>query len=377
MIERIYLDHNATTGLDEKVVESMLKELTSLPANPSSLHWFGRKAKAKLENARETIAHYLDVKPQEILFTSGGTESMNFLIRSCFKNSFQGHILSSNVEHACVYETLLDLKGKGVDVEFLPAGLKCTITPQQIQEALRPSTRLIVLSYVNSETGVKSDVEAIAKIAAQANVPFFVDAVALLGKEKVVIPSGVSAMGFSGHKLHGPKGTGFVFLRSRKNCYPSLTGGPQEFHLRAGTENLAGIVGLAKAVELLFSLLTEATERMTQLRDQLETELIQKAAPVVVNGHHIRVCNTTNLSFPQVKGEDLLIALDMAGIAASHGSACSSGAMEPSRVLTQMGLPPAITQSAIRFSLGRHTSQEEINHAIQIITKTVASLRKR
>ncbi len=270
---------------------------------------------------------------------------------------------------------LTSLSAFGTDVSFLPAGLLGAIHPDDVHAALRPDTRLIVLSAVNSETGIKTDIEAIAAIAHLANVPFIVDGVALLGKELFTIPQGVSAMGFSGHKLHGPKGTGCAFIRSSFKPHPLLTGGDQEFGMRAGTENLPGIVGMAKAVELLRTELPTATHHMALLRDRLESGLLVHANPVIVNGMGPRIANTCNLSFPEAHGEDLLIALDMAGIAVSHGSACTSGALEPSRVLTNMGIPHHIARSAIRFSLSRFTTEEEIDTCIEVVSSIVKRLR--
>lgn len=375
MKNKIYLDNNATTGIDARVLEAMLPEFASTPSNPSSIHFFGQEAKIRLQNSRETIASFLNVKPHEVLFTSGGTESMNMLIRGAFRKDISGHVITSDVEHSCVDRTLKSLQEKGLEVTFLPAGLFGAVSADQIKAAIQPNTRLIILTAVNNETGIKHDTDAIAQVAQEAGVPFIVDGVSWIGKEPITIPSGIAAIGFSGHKFHAPKGIGFVFVRSWLKLAPLLTGGEQEYHMRAGTENLPGIVGLAKAVELLKTELPDATHRMAMLRDKLEAGLIQKADPVIVNGAGPRVCNTCNLSFPNTQGEDLLIALDMAGIAASHGSACSSGALEPSRVLTNMGLPPQIAKSAIRFSLSRNTTMEEIDQTIEIVSEIVRRLR--
>ncbi|MBI2810757.1 MAG: cysteine desulfurase [Candidatus Melainabacteria bacterium] len=373
MMKRIYLDNNATTGLDPRVLEAMLPELASTPNNPSSIHYFGQEAKIRLQKARETIAAFFKVKPHEVLFTSGGTESMNLLLRGL---PCSGHAITSNVEHSCVYKTLLDLQKKGLEVEFLPAGLLGAVTADQIKKAIRPDTRFIALTAASNETGVKHDLDAIGQIALDVNIPLIVDGVAWLGKELFTLHPGISGIGFSGHKVHGPKGTGIAIVRSSLKLTPLLTGGDQEYSMRAGTENLPGILGLAKAIELLKTELPEAGHRMALLRDRLEAGLLQKVNPVVVNGMGPRICNTTNLSFPGDQGEDLLIALDMAGIAASHGSACSSGALEPSRVLTQMGVPAQIAKSAIRFSLSRTTTVEEIDRAIEIVSEIVTRLRK-
>lgn len=375
MTVKIYLDSNSTTGIDPRVLEAMLPELSLTPANPSSIHSFGREAKNRLSKSRETIAAFLKVKSSEIIFTSCGTEAMNLLLRGFFPSDISGHAIASNVEHPCVYKTLLDLGQKGLDVSFLPAGLLGAVTPNAVKEAIRPNTRFITLTAVNNETGIKHDLEAVGQIALEAKIPLLIDGVALLGKELFTMHPGISGMGFSGHKIHGPKGIGFAFVRSNLKLTPLLTGGNQESSLRAGTENLPGIMGLAKAVEILNTELPSATERMAMLRDRLEAGLLVKASPVVVNGMGKRICNTCNLSFPKDLGEDLLIALDMAGIAVSHGSACSSGAMEPSRVLTNMGLPPQIAKSAIRFSVSRNTTIEEIDKAIDIVAEIADRLR--
>jgi len=379
MMSRVYLDSNATTGVDPRVREVMLSELSVEPSNPSSVHFFGQQAKKKLTAARETIASFLQVKPQEILFTSGGTEAMNMLIRGILDRTpeghVKGHVISTDVEHSSVYQTLCALQPKGCALSFLPAGLWGAVQPEAIQSALRRDTRLIVLSAVNNETGVKHDIAAIAAIAEHAGVPLVVDGVALLGKELFSIPLGVSGMGFSGHKFHGPKGVGFAFLRSGVKISPLLTGGDQEFKMRAGTENLIGIIGMAQAIALLRNALPQATHQMALLRDRLENGLIARVDPVIVNGMGPRIANTSNLSFPDLQGEDLLIALDMAGIAVSHGSACAAGALEPSRVLTHMGVPPPIARSALRFSLSRWTTEAEIDHCLDVLTAIIKRLR--
>jgi len=375
MSARIYLDNNATTGVDPCVLEAMRSELTAIPSNPSSSHYFGQQAKNRLQEARATIATFLHVKPHEILFTSSGTEGMNLLLRGAFPDKIQGHVISSNVEHPCVTNTLLDLQKKGLSVTFLPAGPRGALLPEQVQAAIRPDTRFITLSAVNSETGVKHDLNAIGEIALSAGIPLLVDGVAWLGKEEIVIHPGISGIAFSGHKIHGPKGVGFVYVRSSFKLSPLITGGGQEGQMRSGTENLPGIIGLCAAIELLKKGLSEAIDQMASLRNKLEAGLLSRAAPVVVNGTGPRICNTCNLSFPEGPGEDLLIALDMAGIAVSHGSACSSGALEPSRVLINMGIPHEIAKSAIRFSLSRNTTPEEIDRAIEVISCIASKLR--
>ncbi len=370
-MRRIYLDNNATTPLDPRVLESMLADLYSVPANPSSVHFFGQEARARLAQARETIAAYLQVKPQELIFTSGGTESLNLILRGFFDASPPGHILTTDIEHSCVYNTVKALEGRGNPATYLKTGFFGAAKAEDVKAALKPDTRLIVLSAVNSETGVKTDLEAVAQVAKEAEIPLIVDGVALLGKERFTIPAGVAAMGFSGHKLHAPKGIGLAFIRPQLKIRPLFTGGDQEYAKRAGTENLAGILGLSRAISLLKEILPEATLRMETLRNRLEDGLKHRLGNVLINGEGPRVCNTANLCFPGIDGETLLMHLDRAGIAVSHGSACASGALEPSRVLLNMGLPRERARSSLRFSLSRLTTPEEIDLCIDAISSII------
>ncbi len=373
-MKRIYLDNNATTLLAPEVLEAMLLDLAAGPGNPSSLHFFGQEARKKLLSARTTIASYFKIKPAEIVFTSGGTEGINMLLRGHVEKNPKGHIITSNVEHSCVYNTLKALEKKGVDVTYLKVGPYGAVKPEAVKEAITGHTGLIILGAVNNETGVKTDLEAIAKIAHAANIPFVVDGVALLGKETFSIPAGVSAMAFSGHKIHAPKGSGFVFLRSSYKIAPLITGGDQEFAKRAGTENLSGILGLAQAIELLKKN-TSAMGKIKILRDRFEKKLKENLGEIVINGTGPRIGNTSNISFTGIDGETLLIQLDKAGIAASHGSACASGALEPSRILLNMQIPKSQVKSSVRFTLSRFTTEEEIGDAVHIITELVKTLR--
>jgi cysteine desulfurase len=373
-MKRIYLDNNATTALDPRVFDAMLPALAALPANPSSVHAFGQAARAQLVRARESIAAYFRVKPHEMIFTSGGTESINHILRGTFASA-PGHLITSDLEHSSIYNTATLLEKCGCSVTYLKGGLRGGVIPEQIKDALRPNTKLIMLGAVNSETGVKTDIEAIGEIALQAGVPFAVDGVALLGKEPFNLTPGISAIAFSGHKLHAPKGIGLTILRPSFNPEPLITGGEQEHSKRAGTENLAGILGLAKAIALLNEELPTGTERMRQLRDRFEQELMQQLTDISIIGEGARVVNTSCLSFGGVEGETLLMKLDLAGLAASHGSACASGALEPSRVLRNMGLAREKAASALRFSLSRQTTSADIDDALTLIRHTVSSLR--
>jgi cysteine desulfurase len=383
MSQKIYLDNNATTALDPRVLQAMLMDLetnlqagtASLPLNPSSVHAFGRDARNHLTKARRSMATALGVRSSEILFTSGGTEALNMVMRGLFTPHFQGHIITSNVEHAAVYRTVEALQAYGCRATFLETGSWGAASVDAVREALQPDTRLIVLMAVNNETGVKTDIEAIAALAHERNIPFVVDGISLLGKEPFRVPEGVSAMCFSGHKFHAPKGVGFAVIRQHLKLAPLFTGGGQEYERRAGTENLAGILGLAEAVELLQEALPAATARMASLRDRLEQGLLSRLPDVSVNGEGPRVCNTTSLAFHGVEGESLLMNLDMCGIAVSHGSACSSGSLEPSRVLLNMGLARQQAASSLRFSLSRFTTQEEIDRCIEAVVSIVQQLR--
>lgn len=375
MKKRIYLDNNATTYLDPRVLKILINTLSNDMGNPSSMHSFGQESRRKLMKSRDIIASFLKVKANEIIFTSGGTESLNMVIRGLVGIQFHGHIISSSVEHSAVYATLKKMESCGCDVTFLSPGLWGAVTVDAVRKAIQPDTRFIVLMAANNETGVKTDIASIAALALEKGIPFIVDGVAILGKEFFSIPAGISAMCFSGHKLHAPKGIGFAFVRNGVSLDPLITGGDQEYNKRGGTENLPAIVSLAEAISILKTELPISTTNMAHLRDKLEQGLISQLSNVTINGEGPRVCNTTNLSFEGVEGESLLVNLDLEGIAVSHGSACASGSLEPSRILLNMGIPPKTAQSSVRFSLSRFTTEEEINHSIDIIVKVINRLR--
>lgn len=375
-MSKIYLDNNASTAIDPRVKSVILKSLESFFSNPSSSHTLGQETRNQISKARQAVASFLGVKQTEIVFSSGGTESLNMAIMGFFDGSYSGHIITSNVEHSSVYSPIKRLEKYGCETTFLNPGLHGGIKAEDVLKSLKPNTKLIALMAVNNETGVKSEINQIAEIAKTRQIPFVVDGVAWLGKELFNIPAGVTIMCFSGHKFHAPKGIGFSFIRQGTKLSPLILGGDQEFSKRGGTENVSGILGLAEAVSALKSELPQASEKMKSLRDYFETEIMVKLSDVTVNGEGPRVVNTSNLSFAGVDGESLLIALDMAGLAASHGSACASGSLEPSRILLNMGLSPEKARTSIRFSLSRFTTKEEIDQAIQIVIKTVNHLRK-
>ncbi len=359
----IYLDNNATTFLGPSVLAVMEPLLSGKVGNPSSIHRYGQAAKALLAKATKEVAAHFGVKTNEIIFTSGATEALNMVIKSAPKGS---HIITSSLEHIAVIESL---KFTECTVTYLdPEPGKGAITVEQIEHALRPETAMIVVMAANNETGVRTDIEVIASFAEQRGISLVVDGVAQLGKGEWSLPAGVSAACFSGHKIHAPTGVGVAIVRRSFKNDPLIVGGPQQHSMRGGTENLAGIVGFAKAL----SLLPKTGEAMAILRDRFEEGILSQLEGVQVHGSgEARIGNTSNIAFKGVDGESLLMQLDLAGVAASHGSACTSGTLEPSRVLLNMGIAPSVARGSLRFSLSRFTTQNEIERAIEIVVELV------
>lgn len=374
-MQRIYLDYNAATPVDPLVLNAYIQAIELDKGNPSSTHFHGQQSRRLLNESRQLIAQFFNVQPNELIFTSGGTESANILLHGVMQRHTQGHIITSLVEHACVYETIKELEKKGHAVTYLNPGMHGAVSKEAVEQAIRPDTRMITLMAVNNETGVKTDIEAIAKIAQLHGIPFVVDGVAWLGKEFFQIPVGVSAIFFSGHKIHAPKGVGMYICRSNVKLIPLLFGGDQEFKRRAGSENVAAIVSLAKAIQILKETQEQTIVHMQTLRNFFEQQLQAQLTGVHINGTGERICNTSNLSFDEVDGESLLMLLDQEGVSVSHGSACSSGALEPSRILLNMGISLSLARSSIRFSIGRTTTQQEIEKVIEILARLIIRLR--
>lgn len=363
----VYLDNNATTPLDPKVLQAMLLDLQGPPANPSSTHTLGQRAKQLLRASREKVARFFGVNPEEILFTSGGTEAINYFLRG-----IKGHVVSTKIEHSSIFKTLQ----KDFEVSYVPVGLWGAPTVEAIEQALLPETRAIVLSACNSETGVKIDLPRIAALAERKGIPLFIDAVAYIGKEPFILYPGITAVAISAHKFHGPKGVGALYLKTSCKLPSLLTGGAQEQMRRAGTENLAGILGLAEALQILSDTQAQISAHLLHLQTRLEAGLKEKIPGLCVHGQGPRICNTSNIAFSDVDGETLLMQLDLAGVAASHGSACNSGNVEPSRILTEMGISRKEARSSIRLSLSRMNTEGEVDCAIEKISQTVAKLRE-
>lgn len=367
----IYLDNNATTAMDSRVFERVLPLLSGPPVNPSSIHRYGQKAKALLTQATKEMASFFDVSSDELIFTSGATEALNMLI---YGLGTRGHVITSSLEHVAVLQPVQRLEKEGISVTYLdPLPNYGSISARQVEEALRPDTSLIVLLAANNETGIITDFEAIAALAEEVGVALVVDGVALLGKAPLTLPRGVSAICFSSHKIYGPLGVGVAVVRKKVKFDPLIVGGPQQQGRRGGTENLPGIVGLSHALSLLSD---DEISRINNLRNHFENGVVNSIDNVTILGKkEHRICNTSNIAFLDVDGETLLMTLDLAGVAVSHGSACSSGGLEPSRVLLNMGLSREAARSSIRFSLGRYTTKEEIDQALSIIIESVSRLR--
>ena len=376
---RAYLDYNSTTPVDPAVLAAMLPYLRENFGNASSIHSAGQGARAAVDRARESVAALIGAKSPEIVFTSGGTEADNLAILGVLAASTAArkHIITSAIEHHAVLNSCQSLEKQGIAVTFVPVGSDGIVDPDNIRRALRPETILIGVMHTNNELGTIQSIEEIGKIAAEAGVYFHCDAVQAAGKLPLEVNRlGVNLLSISAHKIYGPKGVGALFVRTGTPLEPQFHGGHHERDRRPGTENVPGIVGLGRAAELARQNLAADTERLTAYRDRLENALLAAIPSVRINGDRTRrVGNTTNLSFAGAGGEALLIALDLQGVAVSTGAACSSGAVEPSHVLLAAGLSPDEARSSLRFSLGRPTTAEEINHAIEVIPAVVERLR--
>jgi cysteine desulfurase len=376
-MRRIYMDANATTPLLPEVLEAMRPFFIESFGNASSIHQHGQHARAAVERAREQVAALLHCRPAEIVFTSGGTESDNTALFGVLHSG--DHIITSAIEHHAVLHTAEKMRARGVEVTFLPVSAGGAVDPMDVYRALKSNTKLISVMMANNETGVIQPVEQIGRIAAEAEVCFHTDAVQAAGKITIDVKAiGCHLLSLSGHKLHAPQGIGILYVRRGTRFEPLVFGGAHERQRRAGTENVAGIVGLGKAAEMALAALTDGTEdRITLMRDRLEQGLLARVEECGVNGAgQPRVPNTTNIHFDHLEGEALVIALDLKGLAVSGGSACSSGSTEPSHVLKAMGLPLARSRASLRFSLTRQNTEADIDTALELVPTAVARLRE-
>lgn len=371
-----YFDYAATTPLDPLVLESMLPYFTDTFANPSSLHSYGQKARRGLENAREQIATALHAKSKEIIFTSGATEAINQVIRMHAEQQGSGHIISSKLEHKAVLASCEYLESKGFNVTYLSPNKAGEITLEAVQEALQPDTFLLTLMLVNNETGVKTDIERITTLCHNMGIFVFCDAVQAFGFETLDVERlKVDALSLSAHKFYGPKGVGALYLKEGSSLNPFLLGGEQERGLRAGTHNVVNIVGMAEAATLAIARLPQDKLHLANLQTQFEQQVLQiedvsinaKAAP--------RSNKHSNLRVAGVDGETLLLSLDTLGVAVSAGSACAAGSLEPSHVLTAMGLSPKDAKASIRFSFGRDLTLKDINEGVSLLARAIERCR--
>ncbi len=380
-VKKIYLDYNATTPVHPEVLDAMLPYFKDFYGNPSSVHSFGQETRKAVEDAREKIAKFLGAEsPSEIVFTSCGTESNNFAIKGiAFANKDKNsHIITSAIEHHAVLEPCEYLSKKfGVDVTYLPVDKYGIVNPDDVKKSITDKTVLISIMYANNEVGTIQPIEEIGKIAKEKNIIFHTDAVQASGKIPIDVKKlNVDLLSISGHKLYAPKGSGVLYIKKGTKLHPLLHGGSHEKNKRAGTENVSYIVGLAKACEIASKNMKDENERMLKLRQKLEKGILEKIEYVQINGHIMkRLSNTSNISFNFIEGEGILMSLDMDGFAASTGSACTSGTLEPSHVLSAMGVPPEKAQGSVRFSLGHYTTEKDIEKLLEILPKIVERLR--
>lgn len=375
----IYMDNAATTSVRPEVLEAMMPYFTQHFGNASSIHTFGRGARRALENARKQVAAALGCEAREVYFTAGGSESDNWAIRCAVeaKASKGKHIITSAIEHHAVLHTCEYMEKQGYEVTYLPVDEYGLVSVESVKAAIRPDTVLITIMAANNEIGTLQPIAEIGKIAKENGILFHTDAVQAVGAVPIDVNAwNVDMLSLSGHKLHAPKGIGALYVRKGIRISNLIYGGAQERGLRAGTENLPGIVGLGKAIELAVAELPEYTERLTYLRDKLIKGILESIPDVQLNGHPtIRLPGNVNVSVRYVEGEALLMRLDLAGVAASSGSACTSGSLDPSHVLLAIGLPHEIAHGSLRLSLGNDTTEEEVDYVLEKLPGIVEALR--
>lgn len=381
---KVYLDNSATTAMAAEVIEAMLPYFSEEMGNAQSVHSFGQRAKAAVEKARREVAALINASPAEIVFVSGGTEADNLAVRGIAEaqRDYGRHIITTKIEHPAVLATCESLESAGCRVTYLPVSRSGLVNIGDVSQAISDDTVLISVMLANNETGTIQPIEAIAGLVAEArargldHLHFHTDAVQAVGKIPIDVNRlGVDLLSLSGHKIHGPKGIGALYVRKGTRLTKLLYGGHHERDRRAGTENVPGIVGLGRASELARTQLDERMNRMRELRDYLEQELVSRFPDIRVNGdRQQRVPNVSNVSFGGIDGESLLIALDLKGIAVSTGSACASGSLEPSHVLQALGLTRDEVRGSLRFSLGAYTTREEIDYAVSVLAETVTRL---
>lgn len=376
---RVYLDNNATTKMDPKVLEAMMPFLTEEYGNAFSMHLFGKETGIAVSEARENIATLLKVKPEEIIFTASGTESDNIAVRGvakAYKNR-GNHIITSSIEHPAIKNTFKDLEQDGYKVTFIPVDSNGVIDVKALEEAITPETILISMMHANNEVGTIEPIKEIGEIAKKNRILLHVDAVQSVGKIPVYPKElGADLLTFSGHKFHGPKGIAALYIRQGVRVARTITGGGQEKKLRPGTTNTPAVVGMAKALEIACQDMDVEIKREQELRDYFEDEIVKRVPEVVVNGKSVeRLPGTSSITFKYLEGESILLSLSYLGVAVSSGSACSSDELQASHVLLGMGIEPEFAHGTIRFSLGKYNTKEEIDYTIEQVVKVVEKLR--
>jgi cysteine desulfurase len=379
MKQRIYLDNSATTRVDEQVVQAIVPCLTETYGNASSIHTFGQEARTAVEEARRAAADLLGADTREVVFTSGGTEADNWALWGVFRSGYRpgAHIITTRIEHPAVLATCKAMQAVGAEVTGVPVKSSGRVDPADIARAITGQTILISVMHSNNETGVIQPLEEIGALAREHGIVFHTDAVQSAAKVPLDVRTlGVDLLSISGHKFHAPKGVGALYIRKGTKLASFMTGGSQERKRRAGTENVPGIVGLGAAARLGRLRLPEMAARVSDLRDRLENGIRSSIPGVRVNGDGPRLPHITNLSFEGLEGEAAVIALDLEGVAVSTGSACSSGSLEPSHVLVSMGLRPEVVQGSLRFSLCWHSTEEEVDRVLEVLSRVTSRLRK-
>ena len=376
---RIYLDYAATTPTHPEVVKAMLPYFTDAFGNPSSIYSYGQEAKGAIEEARVKVADLIGARDEEIIFTSGGTEADNFALKGvAYANEPKGnHVITSSIEHHAVIETCKFLERRGFRITYLPVDEYGLVDPSDVKKAITNKTILISVMQANNEMGTVEPIAEIGRIAQEAGIYFHTDAVQTAGHIPVDVNElGVDLLSMSAHKLYGPRGVGALYIRKGTKLLPFMHGGEQERRRRASTENVPGIVGFGKAVELAQQEMSQEAKRLAYLRDQLIKGLLERIDHARLNGHPImRLPNNVNISVDYVEGESMLLNLDLEGICASTGSACSSSSLEPSHVLLAMGLSHEQAHGSLRFTLGKWTTEEEIEQVLDTLPRIVAKLR--
>ncbi|WP_462335925.1 cysteine desulfurase NifS [Fusobacterium varium] len=376
---RVYLDNNATTKMDNEVFEAMVPYLTEYYGNASSLHLFGKETNKAMNESRETIAKYLGVEPNEIIFTASGSESDNLAIRGiarAYKNRGK-HIIASPIEHPAIKNTLKDLEDEGYEITILHVDKNGVLNIEELKNAIKDETILITVMHANNEVGTFQPIEEIGKIAKENKIIFHVDAVQTMGKVDIKPKEiGIDLLSFSAHKFYGPKGIAALYWRNGVRFGKVLTGGGQEGKRRPGTSNVPGMVGMAKALEIAYRDMAEEFKKEEELRDYFESEVLKRIPEVVINAKEAkRLPGTSSITFKYLEGESILLSLSYKGIAVSSGSACSSDDLQASHVLLAMGIEPEFAHGTIRFGLGKYNTKEEIDYTLDVLVEVIEKLR--